>query len=55
MSGLNDNKEFTLNEKALAQDATRDGYFGVVTNVMDLDAKEIVENYKTLWIAVIPI
>ena len=48
--GLNDNKEFTLNEKALAQDATRDGYFGVVTNVMDLDAKEIVESYKTLWI-----
>jgi transposase len=48
--GLNDNKEFTLNEKAIAQDAMRDGYFGVVTNVMDMDAKEIVENYKTLWI-----
>ena len=50
MLGLNDNKEFTLNEKAIAQDATRDGYLGVVTNVMDLDAKEIVESYKTLWI-----
>ena len=48
--GLNDNKEFTLNEKAIAQDATRDGYFGVVTNVVDMGAKEIVENYKTLWI-----
>jgi hypothetical protein len=47
---LNDNKEFTLNEKAIAQDATRDGYFGVVTNVMDMGAKEIIENYKTLWI-----
>jgi transposase len=46
--GLNDNKEFTLNEKAIAQDAMRDGYFGVVTNVMDMEAKEIVENYKTL-------
>ena len=48
--GLNDNKEFTLNEKAIAQDAMRDGYFGVVTNVLDMDAKEIIENYKTLWI-----
>lgn len=48
--GLNNNKEFTLNEKAIAQDAMRDGYFGVVTNVMDMNAKEIVENYKTLWI-----
>ena len=48
--GLNDNKEFTLNEKAIAQDATRDGYFGVVTNVTDMPAKEIVANYKTLWI-----
>jgi transposase len=50
VSGLNDNKDFTLNEKAIAQDATRDGYFGVVTNVLDMDAKEIVANYKTLWI-----
>jgi transposase len=48
--GLNGNKQFTLNEKAIAQDATRDGYFGVVTNVTDMAAKEIVENYKTLWI-----
>jgi hypothetical protein len=47
---LNDNKEFTLNEKAIAQDAMRDGYFGVVTNVTDMTAKEIVENYRTLWI-----
>jgi len=47
---LNDNKEFTLNEKAIAQDAMRDGYFGVVTNVTDMPAKEIVANYKTLWI-----
>ena len=48
--GLNGNKEFTLNEKAIAQDAMRDGYFGVVTNVLDMDAKEIVASYKTLWI-----
>ena len=50
ITGLNDNTEFTLNDKAIAQDALRDGYFGVVTNVMDMEAKEIIENYKTLWI-----
>lgn len=48
--GLNDGKEFKLNEKAIAEDATRDGYFGVVTNVADMSAKEIIDNYKTLWI-----
>lgn len=48
--GLSDGKEFTLNEKAIAEDAVRDGYFGVVTNVADVSAKEIIENYKTLWI-----
>ena len=50
VTGLNDNKEFTLNETAIAEDAIRDGYFGVVTNVTDMGAKEIVANYKTLWI-----
>ena len=50
VTGLNDNKEFTLNETAIAEDAIRDGYFGVVTNVTDMGAKEIVEHYKTLWI-----
>lgn len=48
--GLNDNKEFTLNEKAIAEDATREGYFGVVTNVVNMSAKEIIKNYKMLWI-----
>ena len=48
--GLNDNQEFALNEKAIAQDAMRDGYFGVVTNVIDMDAKAIIDHYKTLWI-----
>ncbi len=48
--GLNDNKEFALNEKAIVEDTTHDGYFGVVTNVANMGAKEIIENYKTLWI-----
>lgn len=48
--GLSDGKTFTLNEKAIAEDATRDGFFGVVTNVKDMKAAEIVSNYKSLWI-----
>jgi transposase len=48
--GLSDGQTFALNEQAIAQDAKRDGFFGVVTNVIDKSAKEIVENYKTLWI-----
>lgn len=48
--GLNNGKTFALNQNAIAEDATRDGYFGVITNVTDLKAEEIIVNYKTLWI-----
>jgi transposase len=48
--GLDDGKGLKLNEKAIAEDAARDGFFGVVTNVVDQSAHKIVENYKTLWI-----
>jgi transposase len=48
--GLNEGKEFSLNERAIAEDAARDGFFGVVTNVTSMSAQEIVQNYKTLWI-----
>jgi transposase len=48
--GLNDGSEFHLNEKAIAEDVARDGYFGVVTNVTSMSAQEIVGNYKSLWI-----
>jgi transposase len=48
--GLGDNTTFALNEKAIAENARRDGFFGVVTNVLDQDAQGIVANYKTLWI-----
>jgi transposase len=48
--GLNDNTTFALNDKAIAEDAQRDGFFGVVTNVADQSAQEIVAGYKTLWI-----
>lgn len=48
--GLDNNTTFALNEKAIAEDSRRDGFFGVVTNVVDQSAEEIVANYKTLWI-----
>lgn len=48
--GLNDGTGFALSEKAIAEDAARDGYFGVLTNVAGMNAIEIVEHYKTLWI-----
>lgn len=48
--GLNDNKNFTLNDKAILEDAKKDGYFGVLTNITDMYAKDIVTHYKSLWI-----
>jgi transposase len=48
--GLNNNTTFALNERAIAEDSKRDGFFGVVTNAVKMSAKEIVANYKTLWI-----
>lgn len=50
VTGLGDGKNFTLNERAIAEDATRDGFFGVVTNVADRGAEAIVDDYKQLWI-----
>lgn len=48
--GLGNGKGFKLNEKAIEEDAKRDGYFGVLTNVTDMKAVEIVSHYKSLWI-----
>jgi transposase len=48
--GLGGNTAFALNEKAIAEDAKRDGFFGVVTNVVDQSAQKIVESYKSLWV-----
>jgi len=50
VSGLGDGKELMLNEAAIAEDAARDGFFGVITNVESMSAEKIVENYKSLWI-----
>lgn len=39
----------TLNHKAIAKEAEKDGFFGIITNVKEMTAMEIVSNYKELW------
>ena len=45
-----DGTQPSLDEKAIEKDKKRDGFFGVVTNVMDMKAEDIVAQYKNLWI-----
>lgn len=49
LTGLGEGGRPRLNEKAIAEEAIKDGFFGVVTNVSDMPAQEIVTNYKDLW------
>lgn len=39
-----------LNEEAVAQEACKDGFFGVITNVSKMSASEIMSAYKNLWL-----
>lgn len=39
----------TLNHNAIAEEAKRDGFFGIITNVKNMTAGELVINYKQLW------
>ena len=38
-----------LNQQAIDEQARKDGFFGIITNVKSKPAKEIVFNYKQLW------
>jgi transposase len=38
-----------LNHAAIAEDAKKDGFFGIITNVTSMKASEIVTHYKQLW------
>lgn len=49
LTGLNQGEKPHFNEKAIAEEAVKDGFFGVVTNVKEMSAKEIIANYKNLW------
>lgn len=50
LTGLTDGQTPQLNPTAIAQAAKKDGFFGVITNIKDMAATEIVANYKNLWI-----
>ena len=44
-----DDKKPAMNQKAIDEQAIKDGFFGIITNVKNMTAKEIVFNYKQLW------
>lgn len=50
LTGLNDGQTPQLNQEAIAQAAKKDGFFGVVTNIKEMDSTQIVTSYKNLWI-----
>jgi len=50
LTGLSDGETPKLNDKAIAEDSKRDGFFGILTNVKNFTAKEVVINYKQLWV-----
>lgn len=38
-----------LNQQTIDEEATKDGFFGIITNVKSMASGEIVFNYKQLW------
>lgn len=50
LTGLKSGETPNLNLAAIAEAAKKDGFFGVVTNIKDKTATEIVASYKSLWI-----
>lgn len=38
-----------INHAAIAEEAKKDGFFGIITNVVSMKASEIVTHYKQLW------
>jgi transposase len=46
---LQDKARPILNQQAIDEQASKDGFFGIITNVKSMPAKEIVFNYKQLW------
>jgi len=46
---VKDESQCTLNHKAISKEAERDGFFGIITNVKEMSAVEIISNYKELW------
>jgi len=46
---IQDDKKPVMNQQAIDEQAKKDGFFGIITNVKNMTAKEIVFNYKQLW------
>lgn len=46
---LQDNERPVLNQQAIDEQANKDGFFGIITNVRSMTASDIVFNYKQLW------
>lgn len=46
---IKDDATPVLNQQAIDEQARKDGFFGIITNVRNMPAKEIVFNYKQLW------
>lgn len=48
LKGLDGGKP-EVNQEAIDADSKSDGFFGIVTNVADMEARDVVTNYKELW------
>jgi transposase len=46
---LQDDKRPVLNQDTIDEEAKKDGFLGIITNVNNMTAVEIVFNYKQLW------
>jgi transposase len=46
---LQDDEKPVMNQKAIDAQACKDGFFGIITNVVEMTASDIVFNYKQLW------
>jgi len=46
---LGDHDQPMLNQKAIDEQARKDGFFGIITNVISMTATAIVSHYKQLW------
>ena len=49
VTGLDEGGTPGINQEAVAAAAKKDGFFGIVTNVKDITARDAVTNYKELW------
>jgi len=46
---ITEDTQCALNQKAIEKEAEKDGFFGIITNVKETTAMEIISNYKQLW------